>query len=100
MLRVGREHGGGPVKQVLQLLKKLLTSNAYCDTIQTKREREGTAMLRLRIDKANGETEHRFFTDAQKAHLTAIVEIRSGDAVRVEVMNLAEKKVEKIYKKG
>lgn len=57
-------------------------------------------MLRLRIDKANGETEHRFFTDAQKAHLTAIVEVRSGDAVRVEVMNLATKKVEKIYKKG
>ena len=67
---------------------------------QREREREDTAMLRLRIDKANGETEHKFFTDAQKAHLTAIVEVRSGDAVRVEVMNLATKKVEKIYKKG
>lgn len=57
-------------------------------------------MLRLRIDKANGETEHRFFTDAQKAHLTAIVEVQTGNAERVEVFNLAEKKVEKIYKKG
>ena len=57
-------------------------------------------MLRLRIDKANGETEHRFFTNAQKAQLTAIVEVRTGDAVRVIVENLAEKKVEKIYKKG
>ncbi len=57
-------------------------------------------MLRLRIDKANGETEHRFFTNAQKAHLIAIVEVRTGDAVRVIVENLAEKKVEKIYKKG
>ena len=57
-------------------------------------------MLRLRIDKTNGETEHRFFTNAQKAHLIAIVEVRTGDAVRVIVENLAEKKVEKIYKKG
>ena len=57
-------------------------------------------MLRLRIEKVNGETEHRFFTNAQKAHLTAIVEVRTGDAVRVIVENLAEKKVEKIYKKG
>ena len=57
-------------------------------------------MLRLRIDKANGTVEHRFFTNAQKAHLTAIVEVRTGDAVRVIVENLAEKKVEKIYKKG
>lgn len=57
-------------------------------------------MLRLRINKINGETEYKFFTDAQKAHLTAIVEIRSGNAMRVEIMNLAEKKVEKIYKKG
>ena len=57
-------------------------------------------MLRLKINKINGETEYKFFTDAQKAHLTAIVEVRSGNAVRVEVMNRATKKVEKIYKKG
>ena len=56
-------------------------------------------MLRLRIDKANGETERRIFTNAQKAHLIAIVEVRTGDAVRVIVENLAEKKIEKIYKK-
>lgn len=57
-------------------------------------------MLRLRIDKANGETEHRFFTNAQKAHLIAIVEVRTGDAVRVIVENLAEKKSRKNLQKG
>lgn len=57
-------------------------------------------MLRLRIEHKDGTVEHRFFTNAQKAHLTAIVEVRTGDAVRVVVENLAEKKVEKIYKKG
>lgn len=57
-------------------------------------------MLRLRINKVNGEQEYKFFTDAQKAHLIAIAEVRLGNAVQVEVMNLAEKKVEKIYKKS
>lgn len=57
-------------------------------------------MQRLRIEHSDGTTEYRFFTNAQKAHLTAIVEVRTGDAERVVVENLAEKKVEKIYKKA
>lgn len=82
-------------------IKKGLTRTGECAIIKAQREKERTRqMLRLRIEKANGETEHRFFTNAQKAHLIAIVEVRTGDAVRVIVENLAEKKVEKIYKKG
>lgn len=57
-------------------------------------------MLRLRMERADGKAEHKFFTDAQKAHLVAITEIRSGSAVKVEVVNLATKEVEKVYKRG
>lgn len=57
-------------------------------------------MYRIKIIDKNQPNTYKWYQTAQQAHIMAIVIIRNKDAEIVEVENLAEKKIEKIYKKA
>lgn len=55
-------------------------------------------MYRLKIyDKNTNQTSYRWYKDARTAHIIAFTIVKNKDAQKVEVYNLAERKVEKIY---
>lgn len=57
-------------------------------------------MYRIKVMSQNTPNTYRWFNDAHTAHMVAYTIIKNKDAEAVEVENLKEKKIEKIYKRA
>ena len=57
-------------------------------------------MYRIKVMSHNTPNAYRWFNDARTAHMVAYTIIKNKDAEVVEVENLKEKKIEKIYKRA
>jgi len=55
-------------------------------------------MYRIKVISKAAPNTYRWYNDAQMAHMVAYTIIKNKDADVVEVENLKEKKIEKIYK--
>ena len=57
-------------------------------------------MYRIKVMSQNTPNTYRRFNDARIAHMVAYTIVKNKDAEAVEVENLKEKKIEKIYKRA
>ena len=57
-------------------------------------------MYRIKVMSKNTLNTYRWFNDARTAHMVAYTIVKNKDAEMVEVENLKEKKIEKIYKRA
>lgn len=57
-------------------------------------------MYRIKVMSQNTPNTYRWFNDARTAHMVAYTIVKNRDAEMVEVENLKEKKIEKIYKRA
>lgn len=57
-------------------------------------------MYRIKVISKVAPNTYRWYNNAKTAHLIAYTIIKNKDADAVEVENLKEKKIEKIYKKS
>ena len=57
-------------------------------------------MYRIRAICADTINIYRWFDDARTAHIIAYIIVKNKDAEMVEVFNLEENKIEKIYKRA
>lgn len=57
-------------------------------------------MYRIKIISQNIPNTYRWFNDPRMAHMVAFTIVKNKDAEVVEVENLKEKKIEKIYKRA
>ena len=57
-------------------------------------------MYRIKVMSKNTPSTYRWFNDARTAHMIAYTIVKNKDAELVEVENLKEKKIEKIYKRA
>lgn len=57
-------------------------------------------MYRIKAICADATNIYRWFDDARTAHIIAYTIVKNKDAEMVEVFNLEENKIEKIYKRA
>lgn len=57
-------------------------------------------MYRIKVICADATNIYRWLDDARAAHIIAYTIVKNKDAEMVEVFNLEENKIEKIYKKA
>ena len=57
-------------------------------------------MYRIKVMSQNTPNTYRWFNNAHTAHMVAYTIVNNKDAEVVEVENLKEKKIEKIYKRA
>lgn len=57
-------------------------------------------MYRIKAICADATNIYRWFDDARAAHIIAYTIVKNKDAEMVEVFNLEENKIEKIYKRA